>query len=329
MYLSPGLPEIAQAARSLESAARDHLKSLRDWNFHWLLGCTFAVGFGLLLELPEIAHDMCEIYGRKSRELKYWLVPSIDRREYPKRDWVKKWSAFGWVLIVLGVMGEGWFEAQVSKYDSALSNMTDAVVAEAQKESANAEATAKGFDAQIAESDAKAKSAEATAKQFEAQIAGAQKDAAESKKEAESERLARVQLQKELQPRRLTGEQKKKLTALLIDQPVPIGMLYIPFCGECSDFANDIGDALNKAGWKTVFIPASTWEHGVEIGTAKESDMTLLMPVMQKLKNALLVAGAPSRISSFDRKNRGTATELEKNVLYLAVDNKPDITPAP
>jgi hypothetical protein len=136
MYLSLGSPEVVQAAHALELATRDHLKGLRDWNFHWLLGCTFAVGVGLLMELPEIVHDMSEIYGRKSRELKYWLTPSMDRSEFPRRDWVKKWSALGWVLIVLGVMGEGCFEAQVSKYDSALSNLNESLVAETQQEAA-------------------------------------------------------------------------------------------------------------------------------------------------------------------------------------------------
>ncbi len=240
MYSSPGLLEVAQAAQSLESTARDHLKGLRDWNFHWLLGCTFAVGIGLLLELPEIVHDMCEICGRKSRELKYWLAPSVDRKEYPKRDWVKKWSAFGWVLIVIGVMGEGWFEAQVSKYDSALSNMTDAVVAEAQKESANAEATAKGFDAQIAESDAKAKSAEALAKNFEAQIS-------EERKETESERLARVQIEERLAGWRLPEEAQTKIVAKLKSLPKPPFDLSVN--PNETAFMETLDSVLSKAGW--------------------------------------------------------------------------------
>lgn len=105
--------------------------------------------------------------------------------------------------------GRGWFEAQVSKYDSALSNLTDTVVAEAQKESSNAEATAKGFDAQIAESDAKAKSAEATAKKFEATIAEAQRDAAESKKEAAAEQLERIKLEAVVAPRSLSLDIQK------------------------------------------------------------------------------------------------------------------------
>jgi len=79
-----------------------------------------------------------------------------------------------------------------------------------------------------------------------------------------------------------------------------------------------------------LFIPASTWEHGVEIGTTLRSRTSpRLMRIMEKLKNSLVAVGAPSRITFFNRKNRGTATELEKNVLYLAIDNKPEIAPTP
>jgi hypothetical protein len=183
------------------------------------------VGVGLLLELPEIVHDMCEIYGRKSRELKYWLTPAIDRREYPKREWVKKWAALGWVLIVLGVMGEGWFETQVSKYDSALSNMTDAVVAKAQEESAHAEAIAKGFDAQIADSNAKAKSAEAA---------------------AEAERLARVKIEVTVAWRSLDDQQKQDMGAALASFSSKAGasIWYDASSSEAQGFADDIADAL-------------------------------------------------------------------------------------
>jgi len=231
MYLSPGSPELAQAAHALELATRDHLKSLRDENFHWLLVCTFAVGAGLLMELPEIVHDMCEIYGRKSRELKYWLTPSMDRREYPRRDWVKKWAAIGWVLIVLGVLGEGWFEERVSKYDTALSNMTDAVVAKAQEESANAEATAKGFDAKISESNAKAASAEAT---------------------AEAERLARVKIEAAVAFRSLDEQQKRDFGAALATFSsgrtlAGASIWYASGSVETELFADDIAEALRSA----------------------------------------------------------------------------------
>jgi len=279
------------------------------------------------MELPEIVHDQCEIYGRSARERKYRLAPSIDRKEYPRRDWTKKWSALGWVLIVVGVLGEGWFEQQVSKYDSALSNITDTVVAEAQSESRNAEALAKGFDAQIAESNAKAKSAEATAKQFEAQIAGAQKDAAESKKDAESERLARVQLQKELEPRRLTGKQKEQLRALLADDPQQIMFGWCLYgSDDCQDFVNDLGEAFNKAGWKTLFGPSTQNKRGIYLGFAKGSEQRLVDHWVPKLRDALAAVGLSSEQKTFDPNERTlSAVGFEKNVLYLIVGPKPAI----
>lgn len=235
MYLSAGSPDAVETART-------SLKSLRDWNFDALLVCTFIVGVGLLLELPEIVHDMAEIYGRESRELRYWLATSIDRWEYPRRDWVKKWSAVGWILIVLGVMGEGWFEAQVSKYDTALSNITDTVVAEAQKESKNAEAIAAGFDAQIAESNSKAKVAESTAKGFEAQIADANARAAEAERET-----ARLKIR--LADRVLTPEQQKRIKARLALFPGTTYELAISDVPETTRLADNISRILDSAGW--------------------------------------------------------------------------------
>jgi hypothetical protein len=191
MYSLQGSPLIGQA---IDLATKASLQHRRDLYFDCLLACTGLVGLGLLMEILEIKHDILEAIGRKSREGKYWLALPIDRREYPEASpRAKVLSAVGWVLIVVGVTGEGVFEGFVSKYDTALSRVTDTVVAEAQKESANAEATAKGFDAQIAESDAKAKSAEAIAKGFEAQIADAKARAAQAELE-----LARIKTPRSL-----------------------------------------------------------------------------------------------------------------------------------
>jgi hypothetical protein len=167
MYSLQGPLGVALVGQAIDLATKANLQHLRDKYFDCLLACTGLVGIGLLMEVLEITHDALEAIGRKSREHKYWLELPIDRKEYPEASpRAKLLSVIGWVLIVLGVMGEGVFEGFVSKYDTALSKMTDTVVAEAQKESANAEATAKGFDAKIAESNAKAKSADATAKGF-------------------------------------------------------------------------------------------------------------------------------------------------------------------
>lgn len=301
--LSAGSPELLQA----------QLKVLRDQNFNRLLVCTFMVGIGLLMELPEIIHDMCEIYGRRSRELKYWLSLPIDRREYPASDWVKKWAAFGWLLIVLGVMGEGWFEARVSKYDSALSQITDRVVAEARKESLQAEATAKGFDAQIAL---------------------AQKDAADSKKEAESERLERVKLQEKLAARRLSGKQISDLAKslkLLNQGHVPIAIMSEAFDNEAADLAKDFEEAFTEGEWKPTRVP---WDQlhkqGVEISmladpSAPNEIPAPFKPLVEHLRVAIATIGVTCGISALGPDDAVSLNKPEKNVLYLMVHRRPEI----
>jgi hypothetical protein len=328
MYSLQGSPLVGQA---IGLATKANLQHWRDIYFDCLLACTGIVGLGLLMEVLEIKHDVLEAVGRKSRELKYRLALPIDRREYPEASPLAKvLSTVGWVLIVVGVTGEGVFEGFVSKYDAALSRVTDTVVAEAQRESANAEATAKGFDAQIAESDAKAKSAEATAKQFEAQIAGAQRDAAESKKEAEAERLARVKLQEELQPRRLTDEQRKKFAALLSDEPPqPLGVGYCGFSIECIDFSNDIGAALKDAKWIPTFIPDTAAKYGIEVGCLKGSESPLMEHWIGKIRHALSEIGLRSQKTLFDPSDKTIAGGFQKNVLYLVIDQKPQPTATP
>ena len=92
------------------------------------------------MEAPEIWYDVREAIGRKSRELRYWLTPSIDREEYPiLPPRVKVWAAVGWVLIVLGVIGEGVSEGFVHKYDTALQILNDQIVSDARTKAANAD----------------------------------------------------------------------------------------------------------------------------------------------------------------------------------------------
>lgn len=325
MYSLQGSPPFGQV---IDVVTKANLQHWRDIYFDCLLACTGLVGLGLLMEVLEIKHDLLEAIGRKSRDRKYWLALPIDRRGYPEASpCAKVLSTVGWVLIVVGVTGEGVFEGFVSKYDAALSRVTDAVVAEAQKESANAEVTAKGFDAQIAESDAKAKSAEATAKKFEAQIADAEKAAAESKAEAESEHLARVQLQQELEPRRLTGAQKEKLRALLSDDPQQIMFGWcMTGSDDCQDFVNDIGDAFNKAKWKTFFGASTRNRRGIQVGFAKGSDERLASRWVPKVRNALSEIGLTSEQESFNPNDKWLVGGFEKNVLYLIIGQKPAIT---
>jgi hypothetical protein len=144
----------------------------------------------------------------------------------------------------------------VSKADGYVQTFDEILLTEAQQKSAHAEATAKGFDAQRADSNAKAKSAEATAKQFEAQIASAQRDAAESKKEAETEHLARVQIEAAVAWRHLDEQAKNDIGAALASFGPRAGasMWYNASSTEAEMFADDIAGAL-RSGHITTTAP--------------------------------------------------------------------------
>ena len=126
--------DILRMTDAIDAAIKTDLQQLRNRYFICLLVSTAIVGIGLLLECPEIVHDMWGIWKQESRELAYWLAPSMDRKEYRAPSWMKVWAALGWLLIVLGVMGEGVFEGYVSWADGTFQTFNDTLLAESRKE---------------------------------------------------------------------------------------------------------------------------------------------------------------------------------------------------
>jgi len=127
------------------------LKNLRDLYFIFLLGCTALVALGLFMEVGEIWHDAKEAVCEKSLERKHWLKLSVDRKEYPARvsRCKKLFAAVGWVLIVVGVVGEGVFEG-VYKYDLALSILGDSSVAQLREKAESEEFERVKIEARVA-----------------------------------------------------------------------------------------------------------------------------------------------------------------------------------
>jgi hypothetical protein len=132
MRLLDGSPDLI--TKALQLSQRADLQKYRDSYFDLLLLCTKIVAVGLLLEAPEIVHDVYGIMRRKSIELRYWLAPSISRREHSVPGWMKILTAIGWLLIVLGVIGEFVSEAYINKYDTALQRLNDTIISEAMKD---------------------------------------------------------------------------------------------------------------------------------------------------------------------------------------------------
>src|ERR1035437_1437069 len=115
---------ITQAA---DAAIRSDLEGLRNWYFGWLLFTTGLVVLGLAMEAPEVWHDTVSFFKKQHK-----TAP----------DWVKPVAALGWVLIIVGVAGEGVAEAFVSKADGLLQTFNNILLAEANKAAGNAKVSA-------------------------------------------------------------------------------------------------------------------------------------------------------------------------------------------
>src|SRR5919109_4509230 len=99
------IPSILKALSSLFSSSvspestRIGLQAARNLYFWALAISTMAVAAGVVLEEAESWF----------RYAKYAL-PLDPMTEY---RWTKKLTKLGWILIVAGVIGEGWFEANL------------------------------------------------------------------------------------------------------------------------------------------------------------------------------------------------------------------------
>jgi hypothetical protein len=245
------------------------------------------------------------------------------------KDSGHKLARLSLIVLLVGIAGELLSTVRTSQLSGlVIANIEDrAGKAEQKAGEANDRASVNEKEAERLRKDAEGFKLDIARANERAATAGRQ--AAEANQVAESERLARVNLQKELQPRRLTTAQKEKVTSLLRDKPLPIGIMWAMDGTEAADFADDIGDALNKAGWKTYFGTRATHEHGIQIGTMKGSDLSILMPEIERLKQALSTVGFSSRTTMFDPGDNHSVLKFEKNVLYLVIDHKPEIKPAP
>jgi hypothetical protein len=334
--IGPPIP-IPDALKGVDDLIHAGFDAYRNACFHWLLVATGFVVVGLVFEGPELWHEITSIvsHWRFIRKFQF----SLPEQHIP--DWAKLLAFVGWLLIVAGVAGEYVADSFVSKADGYVQTFDEILLTEArtrtafasERASAAYERAAKTEKEATQENERAAKALQAAeiarkdAEGLQLQIAKANERAADADRIAESERLVRVELEKQLQPRRLTGEQKKKLTSLLSDNPQSI---MFGWCmngsDDCQDLVNDFGEAFNKAGWKTLFGASLRNKRGVQVGFARGSDEQLASHWVPKIRNALSEVGLASEQEWFDPNDKWlVGGGFEKNVLYMIVGQKPVI----
>lgn len=117
----------ARIIQAVDLAIREDFETLRNSYFHFLLWMTGLVALGLLMEAPEIWHDVVSFFKRSNEDA-------------PPR--AKLAAAVGWLLIIVGVAGEGVAEALVSNADGLLQTFNNIMLSEASTDAGSARVSA-------------------------------------------------------------------------------------------------------------------------------------------------------------------------------------------
>jgi|GEM_PF-5096892 len=133
----------------IDLAGRKAMSDSRDRDFWRLLISTAMVSVGVLMEGPELVIEIIELARRKSRERKNLLVPSLYRKEPRKHEWLKILGTIGWLLILVGVGGEGIYEGLIGPKDSAIKVFDDALVTAALNKAEAVSRKADALDARL------------------------------------------------------------------------------------------------------------------------------------------------------------------------------------
>ncbi len=152
--------------------------------------------------------------------------------------------------------------------------------------------------------------------------------------EAEKEKLARVRLEDQVSPRRLTGEQKTELTKLLEKYPDTVGIVIVSTLldTESSDFADDFDAAIGNAKWKTMrFKDRLTQNTGISLGVFEGTPELdpwgrPITKLKQRIGDALKAIGVSYHDVTFGKDDlHSTSVQFQSGPIYLVVEHKPPI----
>jgi hypothetical protein len=276
-FMSPLDPDLARALDKLMRASLDTWASLWFW---FLVISTIAVAIGIIFEAPEVFQEVG--IGRKTvaRIRTFWYVrvrkldlngwervcPELVARNGHHRRWVAKAGLVGWLLVAIGVAGEGIAEYFVNDSETNIRAYDEASLAETTREAGNAQVSATDAanaasraigSAQTAQSVSRkagnvASEATASASNALSLADGAHKQAESAERLIEDERKTRLELQRSLTPRQFEFIQIGNETSFDDLKPfrgMRVILEYVPDGGECELAASAIIELVTKAGW--------------------------------------------------------------------------------
>jgi|SRR5579872_3425670 len=220
----------------LNECAKTDFVSMRDWWFGFVSCATALVGFGLVLEAPELVHDLIPI-GRK-------VIAKLKKSstEFPKHetpDWVKVVAFIGWIFIVVGVVGEERGGIKVNSLDANIQECSDAKVREATIEAGEAGDSAKRAH-------------------DEADVVGRKADALDIQLGSASEKLHNIESNTLALSPRWRLLQIGENTFIEALKPFAGQRITVVRCGnedrEQFDFEDALAQVWPKVGWTTGFV---------------------------------------------------------------------------
>jgi hypothetical protein len=146
--------------------------------------------------------------------------------------------------------------------------------------------------------------------------------AAALEKEAQELKAANLALEARIQPRRLTGENSRRLSEVLSSAPpAAVAVVSRLFDPEGVDFSDDLATAIGNGHWQTARYRSWTRsEKGVFIATVEGTPLPLSVAILRAALDAANVKYSVSTISADDHT---MSPWFQPNVLYLLVGAKP------
>jgi hypothetical protein len=148
--------------------------------------------------------------------------------------------------------------------------------------------------------------------------------AAEFEAQTEKLKAANLALEAQIQPRRLTGEDSRKISGVLATFPQPAAVAIVSrlLDAEGADFGDDLASAINDANWKTEkYRNWTRSDKGVFIATLEGTSLPLSGGA---LKAALDAANIKFKIISINAADDHTMSPpFQPMILYLLVGAKP------
>lgn len=141
------------------------------------------------------------------------------------------------------------------------------------------------------------------------------------KNETEDLRHKNLLLEKQMQPRRLSGAETSKIVkSLSSNPPQAVFVASKSLNSEATDFSEDISAALKSAGW--AIFTTHTWVGngaGITVGSVNNTAST----GVNLLDNALTVAGISHSVTaSIDTTQQTLPQSFQNGVVYIFVGEK-------